>query len=219
MSCVLAIPDLHSPYTHPGALSFVCTLAKIHKPDVVVMLGDEVDLASMSRYPKDPDLPSPCDELERAREALQPWYRAFPKARVCESNHTIRLWKRAFEAGIPAAAIKKPRAVLKAPVGWKWKFQWKIDGVYYRHGDGLSGQNCAKMAAERFRVPIVFGHIHSVHAIWRGQGVGGPIWAMAAGCLIDEKARAFSYNKHSPHRAVLGAAIIKDGRPDWYPLR
>lgn len=218
MATVLVIPDLHCPYQHPGAFDFVRGLARTYKPDRVVCLGDEADLASMSRYAKDPDLPSPADELVLAVEALQPWYRAFPVVQVCESNHVQRLWKRAFEAGLPLRAIRSPRSIFQAPKGWRWGFEWRIDGVLYRHGDGLAGATCAKLAAERFRQPIVFGHIHSVAAIHRLQGVGGPVWAMAAGCLIDERAPAFGYARHFPARPVLGAAVVRDGAPLWFPL-
>lgn len=218
MATVLVVPDLHCPHEHPKALLFLDSLAREHRADKVVFLGDEVDFASFSRFPKDPDAQSPGDELNSAIESLMPFFRAFPKAYVCESNHTDRIYKRAFEAGLPRRTIVNQRQLLKAPAGWQWKFEWVIDGVHYRHGDGLSGDTAAKLASERYGVPVVFGHLHGLHQIHRTLVDGGKRWSMAVGCLINPKSPAFSYAKHSHRKPVLGAAIVKDGNPQWFPL-
>lgn len=218
MATVLVIPDLHCPHHHEGAPAFLKRLAAAFGPDRVVCLGDEIDAAGLSRFAKDPDAPSAGDELGRACDALRPFFDAFPDVRVCESNHTWRPYKRALEVGIPARCLRPVRSVLGAPMGWRWSFEWKIDGVHYRHGDGLSGVNCAKLAAERYGVPMVFGHVHSVAAIHRRKAVGGTQWAMATGCLVNPAAPAFGYAKCSAYRPVLGAAVVKDGAPFWFPL-
>ena len=214
MATVLAIPDLHEPWAHPRALGFCQRLARRHRPDLVAEEDDAVDLAALSRFPKDPDLPSAGDELDRAVDALRPWYRSFPRAMVCESNHTWRVFRRAFEGGLPSRAMQPIRTLLSAPRGWRWRRSWVVDGVEYRHGDGLSGRNCARLASERFRRPVVFGHVHSVAQLHRDSHG----WALAAGCLIDEAQAAFAYASHSAFRPVLGAAVVTDGVPQWFPL-
>lgn len=218
MATVLAVPDLHCPHHHPQALAFLQRLLLEHKPDEVVLLGDEVDFAAFSRFPKDPDALGPGDELAASCEAILPFFRLFPRAKVCTSNHTERIYRQAAAAGVPRRAMLSPRRLLGAPAGWRWRDEWKIDGVRYRHGDGLGGENAAKLARQRFGINLVFGHLHGLCQFDRGTSDAGTTWAFAVGCLIDPKAHAFSYAKHAHRKPVLGAAVIRDGNPTWFPL-
>jgi hypothetical protein len=216
---VLAIPDLHCPFQHADALAFVRRIARDVQPDRVVCLGDECDSYGLSRYPKDSDMDNAGRELKRTREALRPWFRSFPRVVVCNSNHTQRGLKRAQEAGLPSAYLRPLSDVLGAPQGWTWADEWELDGVLYIHGEGFSGCRGALDAANAHRQSVVMGHLHAHAGIaWSGSRAG-TIFGMNAGCLIDMKASAFNYAKHSRHKPVLGCAFIEDGHyPRFIPM-
>src|SRR5579884_2026192 len=183
---ILAVPDLHVPAHHPDALRFLRQLKRDLQPDVTVFLGDEIDAQSVSRYSPDPDQPSPGFELRRAAEELTPFFRLFPQALVCRSNHTDRLYKRAFAAGLPAAALRPVNELLGAPAGWCWADFWEIDGIRFTHGDGFSGDQIALKAARQFRRPVVLGHLHTQGGVQYDATDGSTVWGLSAGCLIDE---------------------------------
>ena len=98
---VLCISDLQVPFEHKDALDFVSAVGDAINYTKVVCIGDEVDSFSLSRYDPDPDGPGAGPELEQAVKHLQPWYKKFPEVLVCTSNHTQRVYKKAFKAGIP----------------------------------------------------------------------------------------------------------------------
>jgi len=208
-SIVLALPDMHQPFGHVDALPFLKAVKDRFKPNVYVCLGDEADFAAFSSYDHDPDGMSPGKELEKAIEALIPFYLEFPNMMVCESNHTVRPLKRAFSAGLPAAFLPSYSKLLNAPDGWRWQQYWEIDSVRYHHGDsGRSGQFAPAAYLKAFKQSHVHGHLHS-HAsvIYEGNYFG-----VNAGCLIDPAAYAFKYARNHAIPVNLGCALIFNGQ-------
>lgn len=214
----LIIPDLHAPYEHPDALDFLKSVKDWLKPDLVVSIGDEVDQHALSKYSPDPDADSAGTELGYAIDHLLPFYKLFPKVFVCESNHTWRVFKRAFEAGIPTKYMRDIGEVLEAPQGWQWRENWTLNRVYHFHGDGFSGNDCARKACERLRTKVVMGHIHSQGGVYHVRGISDSLYGLSVGSLIDEKAVAFKYAKHDSKKPVLGCGVIKDGVPQFIPM-
>lgn len=206
---VLAIPDLHCPFEHPDALRFLKAVEKAFKPTKIVCLGDEIDGHALSRFPHDPDGYSPGHELSKAIEHLIPFYLAFPEVMVCESNHTVRGHKLAFQAKLPAAFLKHISVVLNAPDGWEWRDRWEIDGVIYKHGTGKTGENAHKNHAKAAGRSVVIGHIHA-HG---GVAYLAPGWfAVNASCLIQQDAYCFAYAKEMEPNIQLGCAIVNRGK-------
>jgi hypothetical protein len=206
---VLAIPDLHCPWQHPDALAFLIAVRDTYNVTKTVCLGDEIDAMGYSRYPQDPDAPNQSKELELAIEQLLPFYRAFPDMLVCESNHTIRPWKKAFEAGLPKSFLPTVARVLRAPDGWTWHNQVEVDGVLYIHGDaGSSGFTAHIQYMRKFKQSVVIGHIHS----YAGVNYEGELFGVNSGCLIDAEAICFKYAKNMPIPVSLGCTIVKNGK-------
>jgi hypothetical protein len=117
MSIVLCVPDLHCPFEHIDALRFLKAVKKKYSPSKVVFLGDEMDAHAISDYDADPDGLSAGKELEKTIEHLQGFYKLFPRAMVCTSNHTARPFRAAYKYGIPKAFMKDYSDFLKAPKG------------------------------------------------------------------------------------------------------
>lgn len=216
-SIVLAIPDLHCPFEHPDALSFLKAVKKKFVPTTVVCLGDEIDAHAFSRYMPDPDGDGPGQELARSIEHLIPFYKEFPEVLVCESNHTVRPWKKAFDAGLPQAFLPTYSKLLDAPDGWVWKPRHIVDGVMYVHGDnGKSGAYAHQNYVKAFKQSVVIGHMHS-HA---GVQYDSSLFGMNTGCLIDKVAYAFKYAKNMATNVNLGCGLIINGEvAHFIPMR
>lgn len=222
-SKILCVPDLHEPWSHPRAYDFIRYLLDKYQidpaNDTIVVLGDEIDSHSISRWDTDPDMPSAGDEMDRAITAMQKWYALFPSAFVCESNHTARIYKRAFQAGLPRRVLRDYNDWLGAPEGWQWRDRLVLGDILFIHGDGFSGKYGALRAAEAHRTNVVLGHIHTFPGVQWSWGLHKTVWAMNAGCLIDATQPVFSYGKHLASRPGLGAGVIIDGVPHWEPMR
>jgi hypothetical protein len=155
---VLVIPDLQVPYEHPDALAFMKAVNDIYAMDAVVCIGDEVDQHCIGRFDTDPAAMGAANELKLAVRRLRKWYDAFPTVKVCMSNHTQRIYRNAFHAGIPEEYLKPVNEWLQAPVDWEWDDSFIIDEVKYEHGDAQGGMYAARNLAVRNRRSTVIGH-------------------------------------------------------------
>lgn len=218
MSRILVIPDLQHPFAHPYALKFLKRVRDDYKTDVTICVGDEADAAALSRYPKDPDGMSAGAELRKTRRALKPYYAEFPNVRVCNSNHQQRLYKRAFESGIPRDLIVGYREYLAAPRGWQWADQWQVDGVVFEHGDRASGATTGPKLIDANHRSTVYGHHHSTAGLGYVRKGHNTLFWMNVGCLIDENSYAMSYTKMHRTKPVLSCGVVLDGVPFLIPM-
>ena len=215
---VLVISDLQVPYEHPDALRFMCEVASAIDPTQVVNIGDEVDQHALSRYDTDPDADGPGPELRLAIKRLRPWYREFPDVKVCLSNHTGRIYKTAFHAGIPEVYLKPVNEWLRAPEGWVWERFFDIDGVRYEHGDAQGGMYAARNLAVRNRQSTVIGHHHSHGGVFYVANDTEMIFGMNVGALINQKSLAFQYARMAAFKPTLGCGVVTDGVPFFIPF-
>ncbi|MGH3056462.1 MAG: hypothetical protein ACRDL7_15925 [Gaiellaceae bacterium] len=215
---VLAISDKQIPFEHKDALEFVCAVRDAIEPTVTVNVGDEVDQMAMSRFDPDPEGDGPGVELRKALKHLRGWYAEFPEMLVCESNHTARVYKQAFLAGIPEAYLRTVPEWLDAPEGWVWANHWDIDGVRYEHGDAQGGQGAARNLAIRNRQSTVIGHHHSHGGVLYIANDDEMIFGMNVGCLIDMNSIAFRYAKMAANKPTLGVGIVIEGVPFFVPM-
>lgn len=218
---VLAIPDLQIPFEHHKALEFCLRLRDRYQPGTVVCLGDEVDQHALGRFAIDPDGMSAGDEQALAQKRLKPWFKEFPTVKVVSSNHTMRVYRKAFEHGIPESMIKGYNELLGAPPTWTLATHHTVHGVRYEHGDAFGGGASAyETAINGNHMSTVYGHHHSHGGVrYFVRPNKKPLFAMNAGCLINDKAYAFKYGRLSKHRPTLGAGVVIDGVwAVWIPL-
>jgi len=174
---------------------------------------------AISDWSSDPDGMSAGDELLAALRDMKKLYKAFPKVRVCTSNHTARPFRRAFKYGIPRAFLRDYADFLEAPKGWSWHSQIEIDGVKYEHGEGFSGRNGAIKAAEQNMQSTVIGHIHSYAGIQYSANPRFLIYGFNVGCLIDNHAYAFAYNKKFKQKPIIGCGVVIKGTPIFEAMK
>jgi hypothetical protein len=218
MSRVLVLPDMQHPFCHPYALTFLKRVRDVYKTEQVICVGDEADACALSKYPKDPDGASAGDELRKTRRALKPFYNEFPNVRIANSNHQQRLYKRAYEAGIPRELIVGYREYLKAPVGWVWEDSHVVDGIVYEHGDRAAGYTAGLKLIDANHKSTVYGHHHSTAGLGYVRKGNRTLFWMNVGCLIDENSYAMSYTKMHRTKPILSCGVVLDGIPHLVPM-
>lgn len=219
MSKVLAIPDQHFPFAHKDIFPFLKAVVKKYKPDVIINLGDELDMHALSSFEHDPDGFSAGHELKEGMKYLKIMYNMFPKVKVCTSNHTSRGYRRAYKFGIPKAYLKSYKEFLQAPKGWEWADYFEVDGVRYQHGDPYTGQKGAIKAALDNMQSTVIGHIHAFGGIQFSANHKHLVFGFNAGCLIDREAYAFKYAKLMPAKPIIGCGLVINGIPTFIPMQ
>lgn len=217
----VCISDLQTPFEHKDAFDFVAHVKRTFFRGIVprmINMGDEVDQHTLSKWGANPNGMSAKAEFDEAKLRLSQWFKAYPDMRVCISNHTYRVYKRAYVAGIPDGFMKTVGEAYEAPAGWMWADRWLIDGILFEHGEQVSGPIAAIRAAIMNRLPTVIGHQHSNGGVIYNASEWDVIWGMNTGCLIDVKQYAFDYGKVLRNKPTLGTGVICDGVPYFVPM-
>lgn len=210
---VLCISDLHAPWEHPNYLQFLKRIQKKYKTTKTVVIGDGVDFAAISNFETNPDLPSSGDELALAIKHLQPYYKAFPEAYYCMGNHSLRVARRAFKAGLSSHYIKAYKEVINAPEKWQFVDSIVINDVLYRHGDLSAYKKCL----QEFQ-SVVSGHRHTECGIQYFTNNNKTIFGMQIGAAINDESAAFAYAKNVSKRSVLACGVVIDGKHGYIEL-
>lgn len=212
MARVLIAGDMHEPATHPGYLQFCKDLYKKWNCNKVVMIGDIIDWHAISFWPKEPNCPGPIDEYKLAKERVNLWHKAFPRALVCIGNHDERPERLAKSVNIPALFLKDYNALWETK-GWTWDHQYIIDNVLYFHGTGYGGIHPAWTAINGKLMSVVLGHCHARSGIKWLATPTQRIFGMDVGSGIDVAAYQFVYGKHLKYRPILSAGVVINGQP------
>ena len=213
-SCILVISDLHLPFEHPDTFDFLQMLKDKYNPTRIVQQGDEVDHHGISYHDHDPDLYSAGHELDKAREKIQRLEKMFPNMDLLDSNHGSLVYRKAKTHGLPAHCIKSYNEMLGVGEGWKWHNDLMIElpngqSVYFCHGRTSDGLKLSK----NMSCNVVQGHFHSKFNISYWSNPKNLYWSMQAGCMVDDKSLAMSYNKLTLDRPIIGCGVIVNGIP------
>lgn len=213
---ILLLSDMHFPYNHQDAIPFIQKIMdEMNKPDLIVILGDEIDSHALSFYPYHPALANATLELKLARECIAKLSEMFGDIPVIavESNHTSRVYRKAKSAGIPREMILPYNQLLG--VDWEWAKDWVIPlpngtNLLCSHTKGMNTRMAGQVAGSN----IACGHFHKRGGIeWWTTMMGQEFFAMSCPCLIDFDSAAYSYDENSVNRPNLGAMIIQDSLP------
>jgi hypothetical protein len=216
---ILCISDMHQPWAHPDLNKFLLALKAKYKPDQVICVGDEIDSHAMSFHDSDPDLPSAGDELLKAIECLQPIYRMFPKMELVDSNHGSMVYRKGKHHGIPRKYLRDYGEVLNAPKGWTWHNNIMVQlpngqSLFVTHGIKANGMQLA----QQMGCNVLQGHYHTAFQVQYSSSPSQLYWSLQVGCLINDKALAFEYNKTTVLRPIIGLGIIINSQPKLLPM-
>jgi hypothetical protein len=211
---VLVIPDLHEPFTHPKAFEFIKETRDKYNCTKVIFIGDIVDFASISYHEKNPNMPSPGDELKWARKQLSKWHKEFPNAVVLLGNHDLLFSRVIKTAGLPKEVLRPLNEILEVPT-WEFKGEYLHNDILYTHGTGLSSSSVNTKALYTNK-SVVIGHLHTTAKI---EYLRNDLFTMSVGCLIDYSHEAFNYAKTNPKNPIMSCGVIVDGIPHLIPMK
>lgn len=210
----LAISDLQIPFEKKGALEFCKYVKRFYKvaDEDVYNVGDEVDQYWGGLWPKSPEAAhSAIGEIRASQERLLPWYDAFPKMKLCESNHGTRWKRKATMAEIPSEMLRNYKDVLRMPTEWRFAKFWMMNTtkpVRVEHGDDHGSSTPHVQAAMDNNVSTVIGHFHSLFGVEYVRTKGFDGFGAVAGSLIDEDQYAFEYAKKNRKKPQLGVVVV-----------
>lgn len=207
----LIIGDRHAPFVHRHYLDFCVETAKRFRCTEVVDIGDGVDQHAISYHEKDPNGMAAGRELKKARKALAPWFKAFPKAKSCVGNHDALIYRKAYTAGLPKEFLRSFAEIYDAPAGWEFDFEFNFGNWRAIHGTGTGGINAAFKAAVSARQSTASGHVHTQAGVHFHASNKDLLWGLNVGCGIDRKAYAFAYGKDFKDKPILGCGVVLEG--------
>lgn len=229
---ILVLSDTHAPYQHVDLLSFYQDIKSLLDPDLVINIGDELDNHAMSFHDSDPDLDSAGVELQKGRAFMRELATLFPRVYSVDSNHGSLAYRRQKAHGLPKHLILSYRDILFADrnecgalvstgVGdeWFWGNDIIVNTprglVKFKHGEGTAD---LRTDIQKERMSVVRGHHHSQFNIIYSASNIDIIFGMTVGCGIDDKSAAFSYNKKTNDRPIIGCGAVIDGVPRLIPM-
>jgi predicted MPP superfamily phosphohydrolase len=219
---ILIISDLQMPFHHKDALAFLKYIKKRYKPNIIINIGDTVDLYCLNMYGRDPDALSATSEIAKMKQGVQDLAKLFPKMEVLVGNHCARLKRAAVKAGIPTCFVQSCKEYMGAPKSWNFhEEEYQIDDILFTHGDecGAGGSTAAEKRAKAYGLNSVAGHLHTQANIVYIANRKSLLFGMQVGSLIDSDTVAFGYAKKNLRKAVLSVGYIEDGIPQILPMR
>lgn len=218
---VIAIPDIHFPFENQRSIRAVVDFVGEVQPDVVVQLGDLLDLYSSSRYPRSHNLMTPREEKREGRaRAVAFWdaiRQAAPGAECWQllGNHDLRSFKRTLERlpELEDEVWSSLRALMTfegVRLHEDAREPLRIDDVAYEHGALKPGQHLSENGMN-----TVCAHSHVGGTVHRGRS-----WELNAGFLGDPDAPCFDYvrSRLVAQRTTQGVGAVDGYGPRFVPL-
>jgi len=209
---VLVFSCTHFPYAHKDTVKFLKQVKKEYRCNQVVCLGDLFDYHCLSNYQKEADVTFSAEsEHAHALEQAKELYGAFPKVLCTTSNHDLRPFRAAASLGMSQRFLKNYAEILNAPKGWEFREEFFIQNVSYSHGERAKSMiPHLYLAKVKFRSAVI-GHYHTKCCIDYYCNDVSRIFGMAVGCLINNDAMVFRYNKSHACKPVIGCGVVING--------
>jgi hypothetical protein len=208
-SRILVISDLHFPYHSVEAITLALKYGKEKKVNGILILGDLLDFAMISRHEREWRQRKPHEEFEVARQFLQVLRTEFPRAMIVfkEGNHCERwekwLYVKAPELfGDPEYTLETRLRLgeLKIQIV-KDRRPVQIGKLTMLHGHempgGSGGVNPARSTFLKTISSVVVGHYHRTSSHVETAFSGDVISVQSIGCLCTLTPYYMRINKHN----------------------
>lgn len=214
---VLVLGDIHFPYQHPDFFKFLIFMVKKESPDIILSVGDLVDLHKASMHAKSTKGGTLLEEIHSAKKEIKKLIKLVPNLLITIGNHDSRVARLAETMGIDSSLVKSIHEIFELPKTWILSKKIEIDKVIYTHGDlKKEGPKTTDGLMNYYNQSIVHGHVHSQARIIYKTIETRNIWGFNVGCLINQYSFAFDYSKEKT--SVIGIGVIENGIPHFYPM-
>lgn len=198
--------DLHAwPGNVPLMWRAFCAVAKKIKPRAIVLNGDIIDGARVSRHGA--VLGAAAPKVDQEIDAVQDMLAMLPKCPIriwTMGNHDVRV-NNYLAANAPELDTYAGRLEDRFPQ-WDFCYATTINAVEIRHRF-RGGIHAAWNNALHAGASIVTGHTHQLQ-ITAVRNRNGSHWGVEAGMLGDPRSRAFEYHEGAPSRAHEGFVVL-----------
>jgi len=212
----LVISDLHIPFHAEDALKITFDYAKDEKVDTVILNGDILDCASVSKFEKNIQTPHLVEEIEQAKEFLTWLRRRFPNAKIYYrlGNHEERLEHYLMRHAEEIARLNfvtigallevdkfgiKMQTIRQEPL-WLGKLA-VLHGHELRSGAGV---NIAHTVLRKVMNNVLVGHWHRRQSETLKTYKGTMVGAWVVGCMCNLEPEYLPINQWQH-----GFAIVK----------
>lgn len=221
---ILVIGDAHHPWCDAEALSMVYAIIEKEKPDVVVQVGDLMDMFAQSRFPRSLNIMTPREEMNLARsQSVDMW------AKICSivpnamkfqqlGNHCIRPLKQVIDKwpegeDFVAQAFKDLYTFDGVTTIYDPREELFIGDIAFIHGYRSKLGDHSKY----MRMNVVCGHSHRPGVFFH-QVNGQTKWELNAGYIADPFSSALTYRAQRLHDWTTGCALIDSYGPRFIPF-
>jgi len=217
----LVISDLQVPFHHEAAVKNVIKLARREKFDSVLVVGDEIDFNTISKWAEGTPLAyrqTIHDDRELTKSILWDLSEYSRECHIIRSNHTDRLYNTLLK--VPGL-ISLPELQYPAFMGFKdmgmeyhktayefhpgWMLAHGDEGNMSQHA-GITALNLAK----KWGKSVLCGHTHRLGMSAYAEGVGShyrALYGVEVGNLMDRKKA--SYLRYGSANWQMGIAILE----------
>jgi len=189
----LVINDLHVPYQDNEALELVLKFGHSLKPDKLFILGDFIDMYSISKFDRNPERVTNLQtEFNMGRDLL---YKIIDTIRpsqtiFIEGNHTDRLRKFIWHNPVLDGCIDVKEKLGINDLGIEY-YEYGKNYIYknkliYTHGNKINKYSAytAKNMLDDLGLSVIFGHTHRLGSHYRTD-YSGAKGAFENGCLCQ----------------------------------
>jgi len=195
---VIVLPDAHYPYQDELTMKTVLHFIKDQAPDIVVSIGDWVDMYSISKYDKNPERAGRLqEELDIAHNGFMDVRKAAGTAPIIyvKGNHEDRLqkylWRHPEIHGLRALDLKELLGLKEAGVKLVDEFLWK-NTFLFTHGRRC-GIYAARQELDDNGISGMSGHTHKLMSYAKKDRSGEKAW-YTIGHIADETKAEYTNN-------------------------
>lgn len=217
---LVAFPDIH--YPDNINLTAIEKFLADYQPDVIIYLGDTLDLRYLSKFDKDNKLIAK-DKLREEYDAVMTMmdkHISLSKASevyYVEGNHEFRVQKVLESEPVGKGFVEIPEAMKLKERGIEWVElnKWvKIGKLFFTHGIYCNMYH-ARKHVETCQRNVIYGHTHTiqVHSGVHPYDKDLPHIAKSIGCLCDLNP---AYMKNRPSQWMNGFYIAEIESDDTF---
>jgi predicted phosphodiesterase len=203
---IVALPDIHYP-EHINLLSIEKFLAD-YQPDILIYLGDVMDLSYLSKFEKENKLNVGNKLREEYNEVMKVMDKQIKLSKAkevyfIEGNHEYRVQKflETYPAGTGFIEIPVAMKLEERGINWVGLNEFvQIKDLFFTHGTYYNMYH-ARKHVDTYQRNVIYGHTHAwqVHSGYHPYDKKLPYVAKSIGCLCNLNP---TYMKHRPNQWI-----------------
>lgn len=222
---ICIVPDVHMDVTVPRPYETVKRFIKKNKFDEIVLLGDFMDVSSLSAWDMDKKLLMEgrrfSQEVDLANKELDYLQKYCKKITYLEGNHEDRVGRYIERHSELEGTLDLPKVLKLKERGIKWvKYNdlYKVGKLYMTHGC-YTNKYYAQKTLDMFGCNVVVGHVHRPQKAFTTAKMTDSKMCWGLGCLCG-KEPDYMRGRPSSWENGFAVAYIEDssGKFSMYPI-